>query len=79
MNHFFRSTCLYREFCKYKDQSKIETQCLCPFMTRGENCKIDECKCLNGGQCYTNDKTKQVECLCPHPFNGKYCESGKVK
>ena len=73
------STCLYKDFCKYKDQSKNETECLCPFMTEGENCEIDECKCLNGGQCYTNDETRQVECLCPHPFNGKYCESGKIK
>ena len=72
-------TCLYKEFCKFKYQSKNETECLCPFMTEGKNCEIDECKCLNGGQCFTNDKTKQVECLCPHPFNGKYCESGKIK
>ena len=70
------STCLYKEFCKFKDQSKTETECLCPFMMNGDNCEIDECKCLNGGQCYTNDGTDQVECLCPHPFNGKYCESG---
>ena len=73
------STCLYPEFCKFKDQSKNETECLCPFMTTGKNCEIDKCQCLNGGQCYTNDETNQVECLCPYPFNGKYCESGKIK
>ena len=54
------STCLYKDFCKFKDQSKNETECLCPFMTTGENCEIDECQCLNGGQCYMDSVTRTV-------------------
>ena len=63
------STCLYKEFCKFKDQSKIETECLCPFMTTGENCEIDDCQCSNGGQCYTNDKTNHVKPFIDHFSN----------
>ena len=73
------SKCLYREFCKYKDQTKNEIECLCPLMTKGENCEIDECPCFNGGKCYLNDEHNRFECLCPYPFNGKYCESGEIE
>ena len=72
------SKCLFKELCRYKDQTKNETECLCPLMTKGENCEIDECPCLNGGKCYLNDEHNRFECLCPYPFNGKYCESGKI-
>ena len=72
------STCLNKEFCRFTDQSKEETKCLCPAMTKGENCQINECSCINGGQCFFNDETDRFECLCPYPFNGKYCESGKL-
>ena len=72
------SKCLYKELCKYKDQPKKETECLCPLLTKGENCEIDECPCLNGGKCYLNDKHNRFECLCPYPFDGKYCESGNI-
>ena len=72
------SKCSSRELCKYKDQTKNEIECLCPFLTNGENCEIDECPCLNGGKCYLNEKNNRFECLCPYPFTGKYCESGKI-
>ena len=73
------SKCLYREFCKYRDQTKNEIECLCPLMTKGENCEIDECPCLNGGKCYLHDEHNRFECLCPYPFHGKYCESGEIE
>ena len=73
------SSCLNQEFCITNNRNQNEYECLCPATTKGDKCEINDCQCLNGGQCYTNDITNRIECLCPHPFNGKYCESGEIK
>ena len=73
------SRCLNKEFCRYKDESKTESECICPDMTEGEICEKDLCPCLNGGQCRLNNDTNDTECLCPYPFHGNNCELGEIR
>ena len=69
------SKCAIKEFCRYKDASVIENECICPVMTRGKFCEKHLCEhCLNGGQCINNKKTDKNDCVCPYPYHGKHCE-----
>ena len=69
------SRCQNESFCRYKDTSRKETECVCKKTTEGENCEIDLCsKCQNGGYCDFKDATNEIQCICSFPFHGEFCE-----
>ena len=79
------SKCQNESFCRYKDVSRTETECICKRTTEGENCEFDLCSnCQNGGYCdfenattdlNVEDATKnEKQCICPYPFFGEFCE-----
>ena len=69
------SKCQNESFCRYKDTSRKETECVCKKTTAGDNCQIDLCsKCQNGGFCDFKDATNEVRCICSFPFYGEFCE-----
>ena len=69
------SKCQNESFCRYKDTSRKETECVCKKTTKGDNCEIDLCsKCQNGGFCDFKDATNEVQCICSFPFYGEFCQ-----
>ena len=74
------SKCQNESFCRYKDTSRKETECLCKKTTQGENCEIDLCShCQNGGYCDFKGTTNEIQCICPFPFFGELCEGKSRK
>ena len=72
------SKCQNESFCRYKDLSRKETECVCKKTTEGVHCEVDLCaNCQNGGYCDFKDATNEIQCICPFPFYGEFCE-GKI-
>ena len=70
--------CQNESFCRYKDISRKETECICKKTTKGDNCEVDLCShCQNGGFCDFKDATNDPQCICPFPYYGEFCE-GKI-
>ena len=73
------SKCQTESFCRYKDISRKETECVCTKTTKGDNCEVDLCShCQNGGFCDFKDATYDPQCICPFPYYGEFCE-GKIE
>ena len=69
------SKCQNESFCRYKDISRKETECICKKTTKGDNCEVDLCsRCQNGGFCDLKDATYDPQCICPFPYYGQFCE-----
>ena len=67
--------CWNEDFCRFNDDSKQQTKCICPNTRRGDYCEIDLCsQCQNRGSCRMDNDGNGIECICPRPFDGKYCE-----
>ena len=73
------SKCLNKTFCRYKDHTRTETECVCPSSRHGDNCEINLCsKCQNGGYCKIDPLSEEVRCICQYPFYGENCELGLI-
>ena len=72
------SRCSSKTFCRYTDNTRNRTECLCTNDRKGYNCETDLCLqnggCQNGGSCQVIYGTNLTECVCSRPFGGKYCE-----
>ena len=52
------SKCLNENFCRLKNSTRTEVECICPVMTEGDKCEIDLCQyCVEEGQCLLNTET----------------------
>ena len=71
------SKCFDKDFCRYTDRTRQETECVCPVNRLGDNCQYDMCDCRNGGYCRFNYQSYDTECVCPILFAGLRCEYGK--
>ena len=71
------SKCFDEDFCRYKDQIRKNTECVCPVGRGGEYCELHYCSlCQNGNYCSHTDASIGLECVCPSPYTGANCESG---
>ena len=52
------SECLNENFCRFKNSTRTEVECICPAMTEGDKCEIDLCRhCSEEVQCLLNTET----------------------
>ena len=52
------SKCLNGNFCRFKNSTRTEVECICPVMTEGDKCELGLCrKCSDGVQCLLNTET----------------------
>ena len=73
------SNCPDEAFCRFKNETKQETECVCSIDREGEFCQNDLCShCQNGGSCrLNNEDLDQFDCICPKPFFGDHCTNSK--
>ena len=52
------SECLYENFCRFKNSTRTEIECICPVMTEGDKCEQNLCRhCSDEVQCLLDTET----------------------
>ena len=73
------SKCHDAAYCRFTDESRQQTQCVCSSMRDGEFCEIDLCShCQNRGRCRISEFINDTECICHSPFYGEQCQLSKL-
>ena len=73
------SKCEDEAFCRFTNEERTKTECVCPVGKEGEFCQDDSCyHCQNQGYCkFNNGKSNVFDCVCPKPFFGENCTSSE--
>ena len=78
------SNCPDETFCRYTDEKKEHSHCVCADWEEGELCESEsaiyfgsDSPCENQGYKYFNEHANEIECVCPYPFQGRYCDISK--
>ena len=73
------SNCPDAAFCRFTNETRQETECVCSIGKKGKFCENDLCShCQNGRYCRHHDEeSDQFHCICPKPFCGENCSSSK--
>ena len=73
------SKCQDEAFCRFANEERTKTECVCPVGKEGEFCQDDSCyHCQNQGYCkFNNGKSNVFDCVCPKPFFGENCTSSE--
>ena len=75
LSHEHCPKCPDDKFCRFKNETRQEIECICPIDRKGEFCQDKICShCENGGYCRFDDEdSNRFDCVCPKPFHGENC------